>query len=186
MSIKHWKTLSRKVVLEHPRMRLVEDKIELPNGQSSEYLRVAPAATHSVAIIALNDTGEILLQQEYSYPPDRIMWQLPGGAVEEGEDILDAAKRELHEESDIIATNCKIIGSYYINNRRSDEKQYLAVCSGLRQQAGVRDPEEFIESYWVPIATLTTMIAEDTFDNMFLLAALNLWLSSRQIDIQRP
>jgi len=175
MKAEHWKTLDRKIVLNHPRMQLVEDVVELPNGKTAEYLRIAPVKTHSVAIIAINEKQEILLQKEYSYPPDSIMWQLPGGGIKNGEDILEAANRELSEESGMVARSCKIIGSYYVNNRRSDEKQYVALCADLHPKAGQPDDIEFIENYWIPIPKLQDMTAAGEIQNMYLLAALNLW-----------
>lgn len=171
--------ISRNVVLEHPRMVLVEDTVELPDGKVTSYLRHMPAKTHSVAVIAVNEKQEILLQKEYSYPPNRVMWQLPGGGVKDGEDVTTAANRELSEEADVVGKNCQVIGSYYVNNRRSDEKQYLVQCTDLESKSGKRDDVEFLENQWVPISELRGMIAKGEFDNMYLLAALNVWFSSR-------
>jgi ADP-ribose pyrophosphatase len=177
VKIEHWKKLESKVILDHPRLRLNEDKVELPNGQTVDYLRQAPAKMHSVIVVALNDKDEILLQREYSYPPNTVMWQLPGGGMDKGEDIPATAKRELLEESDVIAGSCEVIGSFYVNNRRSDEKQYVVLCTELHPETGRRDDEEFIESVWMPVSKLRPMIASGEFDNIYLLAALNIWFS---------
>lgn len=126
--IKPWKFIARKHIFQHPRLQLAEDTVALPNGKEISYLREAPAKTHSVAIIAINADGHILLQKEYSYPPNTVLWQLPGGAIESGESIIDAARRELAEESGFTANSCTVIGSYYLNNRRSDRKQFVIVC----------------------------------------------------------
>ena len=88
--IKPWKFIARKHVFQHPRLQLAEDTVALPNGKEISYLREAPAKTHSVAIIAINADGHILLQKEYSYPPNTVLWQLPGGAIESGESISKA------------------------------------------------------------------------------------------------
>ena len=88
--IKPWKFIARKHVFQHPRLQLAEDTVALPNGKEISYLREAPAKTHSVAIIAINADGHILLQKEYSYPPNTALWQLPGGAIESGESISKA------------------------------------------------------------------------------------------------
>jgi ADP-ribose pyrophosphatase len=134
---------------------------------------------HSVAVIALNDAGEILLQREYSYPPNEILWQLPGGSMTEGEDPVEAARRELSEESGLTARKCKILGHYYTNNRRSDERQYVVLCIDLASRLSKADPEEFIESQWVPVDKLDDMMASGEFENAYLLAALNLWRAVR-------
>ena len=104
MKASHWKKLESSEVLNHPRMHLIEDTVELPDGKKTKYIRHAPCKSHSVAIIAMNNKGEVLVQKEYSYPPDVIMWQLPGGSMENSEDILQAANRELSEESGFTAS----------------------------------------------------------------------------------
>ena len=170
-----WEKVGSDEVLNHPRMRLVEDEVILPNGQHARYLRQAPVSTHSVAVIALNDAGEMLLQREYSYPPNEILWQLPGGSISKGEDVVEAARRELSEESGLTARECKVLGHYFTNNRRSDEQQHVVLCRGLVRRQAEADPEEFIESQWVSVKGLDDMIASGEFKNVYLLAALNLW-----------
>jgi 8-oxo-dGTP pyrophosphatase MutT (NUDIX family) len=55
---------------------------------------------HRVAVVLLVDSqGRILLQHRSSTRRTRQLWGLPGGQVEHGEDPLDAAHRELHEET---------------------------------------------------------------------------------------
>lgn len=175
MKAKHWKTLTSTVILDYPRMQLVEDTVELPNGKTASYVRHAPAKARSVAVIAINERQEILLQKEYSYPPDSIMWQLPGGGAGEQEDIVVAANRELSEESGLMARFSKVLGWFYINSRRSDEKQYVVLCKDLQSKTAQSDDEEFIETHWVAVAELRSMITKGEFQNMPLLAALNLW-----------
>jgi ADP-ribose pyrophosphatase len=156
-------------------MKIVEDIVELPNGKQTTYIREAPGGKQSVTIIACNKSNEILLQREYSYPPDAIMYQLPGGGIENGEDIIVAANRELSEESGYIAKTSKIIGSFHTNNRRSDSKQYVVVSKNLEPQKTPGDDEEFIESTWVSLDTLKKLIRNGEITNMNLLATLQLF-----------
>lgn len=178
-AIKKWTFVKRKMVLEHPRMSLAEDKVKLPNNKEVSYLIELPGRNHSVTVIAINSVGELLLQREYSYPPNEILWQLPGGGMNDGETIETAALRELSEESNLTAQSTKFIGYFYTNNRRSDQKQYVVVCKDLKEEKGKADPEEFIESEWVSIDTLNKLIANGEIYNMNLLAAIQLWSQSK-------
>lgn len=177
MKAMNWKKISSVQVLSHPRIHLVEDTVELPDGKVTKYIRHSLATTFSVAVIAINSKEEILLQKEYSYPPNKIMWQLPGGQAHEGEDAITAANRELSEESGFIGKHCQEIGSYYMDNRRSDMKQRVVLCTELEEKQGKQDEEEFIETYWVPVSSLKQMIASGEFCHMGLLAALNIYFS---------
>ena len=97
-------------------MTIVEDEIELPNGNTSRYI-YQKGTKDSVTVIAI-DGNNILIQQEYSYPPNEVMYQFPGGGIEAGEVPEKAAVRELKEESGYIGTP-SYLGFYYPRNRLS-------------------------------------------------------------------
>lgn len=173
--ISKWTLIERRTLFNHPRMKIIEDTVELPDGKQTEYLREEPAISHSVAVLAVNDDSQVLLQREYSYPPDEILYQLPGGAAKIGEDIIEAANRELSEESGYIGRDCQIIGSFYLNNRRSDRKQYVVLCRDLKMQKLQEDDEEFIESAWMSLDNLKSLVRDGKIENVGLLAALSLF-----------
>ena len=77
-----WRRLSSRVVFTHPRIVLAEDEVELPDGKRSLYLRQVYQGKGGVIIICQNG-GKVLIQREYSYPVDDILYQFPGGKIEE-------------------------------------------------------------------------------------------------------
>jgi len=172
--IKKWKLVDRADVLDHPRMKLVEDTVELPNGKQTTYLRHTPTEIHSAAVIAINDEGKILIQREYSYPPDEVMYQLPGGGMLPGETPEQGALRELAEESGYTATECRVLGFSYPDNRRSNHKQYIVECRNLSEHNLPEDPEEFIENLWLTRQEINDLIKQDKAHNMHMLAALQI------------
>lgn len=174
-----WKRISSKILYSHPRMTLTEDQVELPNGEVVPYLRTGGNKAAAVTVIAIQD-GKVLLQQEYSYPPDEILYQFPGGAVEKGEELAVAANRELTEESGYKAAKLEQLGWYYIDNRRTDTRMYVYLAtelSAVKQEGG--DKEEFIESSWVPLASISGRIANGDMPNFSVLAAWALYMSKQ-------
>ena len=144
-----WKKLTSTVLLKHPRLTVVEDDIELPDGHTSKYIYFANANDAAMVIAIKGDS--ILVQTEYSYPPDLNMYQLPGGAIEEGEDPIPAALRELEEESGYAASDnseVSYVGYFYVNNPQLD--------------------------------TLRSMIKEGKIVNYSLLAGLSLYDNTRE------
>jgi ADP-ribose pyrophosphatase len=174
----HWKRLSRKVLFEHPRITLIEDEVELPDGNKVPYLLFG-MDTRNVTVICVRD-DEILLQREYSYPLDKVIYQFPGGKMEIGESPVDAGRRELIEESKLDPKKLSEIGWYYVNNRRSNAKMYVVVareCKICDSLAG--DPEENITSEWIPIAQFEEMISNGQIVNYSVLAAWALYKSKQ-------
>jgi ADP-ribose pyrophosphatase len=130
-----------------------------------------------VAVIAVDVKGEVLIEREYSYPPNKVMWQLPGGSMKPKETPERAALRELAEECGYSAKQTHVLGSFYINNRLSDKKQYVVLCTNLFRHKLPEDEDEFITYKWFDETTLKSMISFGKFDNINLLAGLNLWFN---------
>lgn len=181
--IKKWKFLKRRVLLEHARIVVVEDTVELPNGKHTDYVLEAPSNRFSVALVVLNERGELLVQREFSYPPNEILYQLPGGGGYESETIVEASNRELSEECGYLARSFQVIGSFYGNNRRSNTKQFVVVCKNLVRHQTQADPEEFIENRWMPLADVQKLIANGEVNNVNMLAAMQLFSTINLSDI---
>lgn len=130
----------------------------------------------AVIVIALNSRNQILVQQEYSHPPETIMWQLPGGSMHEDESPGAAAIRELAEESGYSAKKQTDIGYYYANNRHTARKQHIVLCEDLIKKRLPKDHDEFIESHWKSLDQLLEMIANGEVNNINMLAALMVWI----------
>lgn len=115
-----WKCLDSKVLLDHPRITVVEDTVQLPSGHITAYVHLA-SGSDAVTVICLRG-GAILLQREFSYPVGEVLLQFPGGKIEGDETPEQAAARELKEESGFAFSRCETLGWCYGNNRRSDQK----------------------------------------------------------------
>ena len=173
-----WKKLSSRKIFSHPRINLYEDEVELPNGLVTRYLHFGDT-THAAMVIAVNNEGKILVQKEYSYPPDEILYQLPGGAIEHGETPIQGAARELAEEAGL-AGELEEVGWFYTNNRRSAQKLYVFVATNLRTVMAEKDPEELFEDFWYTEVEIDSLIITNEIRNYSLLAGWALYKTARQ------
>jgi ADP-ribose pyrophosphatase len=169
-ALETWKTLDCKVLLDHPRMRVVEDTVQLPSGHLTSYVRL-DSAPDAVTVVCIGDAG-ILVQREYSHPPGEILLQFPGGKIEGDETPEQAAIRELREESGFTFSQCENLGWYYVSNRRSNAKMHVILAKEVTPttKAG-GDVEEEIQSFWMPLGQLKEMIAGGEITNFSVLAA---------------
>lgn len=162
-------------MFSHPGLTLVEDEVRLPSGATISYLRQAPGANDAVTIVALDDAERVLVRREYSYPPDGVLWQLPGGAVEPEEDVFVAAERELRAESGVSTDVVERVGSFYLDNRRSDARMHVVQCTGLHMDESAPDDAEPIDSHWFTVIEVHDLISNGEIGDVTMLAALNLW-----------
>lgn len=171
MAIQKWRKISSRHILDHPRMQLVEDEVELPSGKKIQYLRQEYSGRGGVIVICRKG-DKILVQREYSYPVDEILWQFPGGKIEADETPEQAATRELAEESGIKAENAKCIGCFYPDNRRTNARLFVVECDYVTDDEKARpDDTEFIESEWIENGQISQMIRRGEVRNYAMLAA---------------
>lgn len=171
MAIQKWRKISSRHILDHPRMQLVEDEVELPSGKKIQYLRQEYSGRGGVIVICRKG-DKILVQREYSYPVDEILWQFPGGKIEADKTPEQAATRELAEESGIKAENAKCIGWFYPDNRRTNARLFVVECDYVTDDEKARpDDTEFIESEWIENGQISQMIRRGEVRNYAMLAA---------------
>lgn len=182
--MRKWKVTKQRKLLEHKFITVVENEVKFPDGSDGIYV-TTPASQDSVAIVALNDKHEVLLQREYSLGADSVLYQLPGGGVPFDEEPEVGARRELQEESGIVALDMHQIGWFYTANRRSDQKQFVYLATGLSEVIATPEPGEIIESVWLPITKVDQMITDGEIQNINLLAAWALLKSKNTVQPRR-
>jgi len=96
-----WKTISSEVVHENKWFKVRKDYVIRPGGVEGEYFVVEKKPV--VFIVALTEKKEIYLINLFRYTTKQQSWEIPAGATDEGETGLEAAKRELQEETGLRA-----------------------------------------------------------------------------------
>lgn len=175
--MKKWRKLSSKQVFSHPKLSLWEDEVELPSGLKTSYIHLGEPR-HSVTIIAINGSGKILVQQEYSYPPNEWLYQFPGGGIESGESPIDGARRELEEEAGCTG-DLEQIGWYYRDNRRSAGKMFVYIATNLRSATAPQDDVEEFVSHWMTKDEISKLVADEQFTNYSAMAAWGFFLNQK-------
>lgn len=173
-----WKKLASKVLLDHPRARIVEDEIELHNGSYSSYLRFE-TRVDAAEVILVNDEGKIFVAREYSYVLGYPVYQFPGGALLAGEDPLEGAQRELREEAGFEAKELILLGSYFPFHRRMEMKHFVFVGRGLIENPLPADQEELFENFWFSEDEIDLMIKKGEMVNASLLSAWAIFKASK-------
>lgn len=94
----------------------------------------------AVAVVAINERGEVGFIRQYRATFDRELWEIPAGTLDvAGESPLDAAQRELREEMGCEASEWRLLGRFMNSPGWTDQVMHIFEARGLRQLD--RDPE---------------------------------------------
>lgn len=139
-------------------LNMKRDKVRMPDGQVAirEYL------THpgAVAIVAILDDGRVLMERQYRYPIAKACIEIPAGKLDEGEDHLLCAKRELEEETGYTATKWSYIRRIHPVISYSTELIDIYLAEGLVPGKSHLDEEEFLDVFAAPLEQILTWIEE--------------------------
>jgi ADP-ribose pyrophosphatase len=120
---------------------LIFKNFRLPDGKEKEFTTYGSMGSHDVSVIALNEDNQVIIARQYRPGPEQIMDELPGGAVEPGEDIEVAAKRELREETGYASNEFSYLGKTYRSAYDNSTSHYFIAKNCYK--AGEPEPDEF-------------------------------------------
>ncbi len=152
-------------------VHLFRATVKLPNGNTStrEYME-HPGA---VAVIPIDDKGNITFVRQYRYPLKRVSLEVPAGKLEKGEEVEACAKRELSEETGIEAKEMKYLGCFLPSVAVSDELIHIYTATGLSYGKAHTDEDEFIDLVKIPMQKALEMVENgDILDGKTQIALL--------------
>lgn len=138
-----WQTKSEKLVYETPWIKIEEHEAVNPAGQDCLY-GVVRFQNIAVGILPLTDDKYTYLVGQHRYPFGTYSWEIPEGGCPKGEDALDAAKRELKEETGLTAEEYIPFLDLQLSNSVSDEVGIVYLAKGLKEGESEPEPSEDI------------------------------------------
>ena len=166
-----WKTLSSRVVYQNTWISVREDNVIRPDGNPGIYgvVNIRP----SVGVLAINDRDEAVLVGQWRYSLSRYSWEVPRGGSHPGEDNLDdVARRELAEETGVVAEHLEFLGSVDNGNGVANDVQNLYLATGLTHTEMNLDPEEDITVEWKPFTEVLAMAMDGRITEVCSVAAI--------------
>jgi ADP-ribose pyrophosphatase len=138
-------------------LTVISKTFVLPDGRVHSFEVIAPENSHEVAVIPLTVDHKVIIARQFRPGPEKVMEQLPGGGFEPEKDrtMIDAARRELREETGYLAGDLEHIGTNY-RSAYSNAKShyYLATNCQLSSEGTDHDEFEIVEPALITINQL--------------------------------
>lgn len=155
--------LSSAVSYQGPLFRVLSEQIREPNGKrvSRDVIR----HNGSVVILALDKSKSkkdplVLIERQFRHAAQQYLYEVPAGKMEEGEDHLEAAKRELLEETGYQAAKWKKLAKYFASPGFLGEWMQVYVAEELTPGKAQPEEDESFELQFVPVSELLRLIDE--------------------------
>jgi ADP-ribose pyrophosphatase len=158
MPLKSWKILESNYL--RPRYRF--DKVELPNGKVFE--ATALEFRTWAAVLAITKDQQVVLIKQFRHGAQDILWEFPGGVVNDGESPLDGARRELTEETGYTTSTMIEVGKFYPNPALQTNLMYAYLAYDVEKtDVQELDDAEDIEVHLVSLDELIAMTKRGEF-----------------------
>ena len=152
------------------------DTVKFPSG--SEKVREVVLHKSAVAVLPVNERGEIVLVRQYRHAIDEDIYEIPAGLVEAGEDPRETAIRELQEEVGFRPGHIEEIAEFYSSPGFCTEKIFVYYATDLISSKLPADDDEYIKVFPFAPEELGKMIAEKKINDGKTLMAYY-WYAAR-------
>jgi 8-oxo-dGTP pyrophosphatase MutT (NUDIX family) len=172
-----WKTITSHYLLKRWWMNVREDHVLLPDGTELKEYHVLEMPDW-VCVVCTTDTGQgrgpgIVLVRQFRHAVGRVMLELPAGAVDDGESVIDAGRRELLEETGYSADVVSVLPGLFADPSRLTNVGHIV----LAEHAGcVAEPDpdvgEDLEVVVYPVVELPDLISSGELAHATHVAAI--------------
>lgn len=166
-----WKILDTEISYENNWIKVVHQNVLNPSGGKGIYGTVH-FKNIAVGIVVLDAEQYTYLVGQYRFPLSEYSWEIPEGGCPEGEDVLESAKRELKEETGLIAQNWTLISKLHTSNSVCNEVAYIFLAENLTQSNAEPEETEQLVVKKVPFSEALKMVVEDKITDSMSVAGI--------------
>ena len=166
-----WNTLSEKLIYENNWIILVEHQVINPSGNKGIYGKVI-FKNKAIGIIPLDEDLNTWIVGQYRYTLNEFSWEIPMGGGPTSEDILTSAKRELLEETGLIANDWNQIMRIHTSNSITDEEGFVFVARDLVQSQPRYDDTEKLILKKLPFQDVHKMVMDNQITDSISIAGI--------------
>jgi 8-oxo-dGTP pyrophosphatase MutT (NUDIX family) len=154
-----WRLRATRQIYANPWISVEEDDVLKPSGEPGLYGRVC-FRNLAVGIIPVDEHGQTWLVGQWRYPLQRYSWEIPMGGVPLASPVEDGARRELAEETGLLAQRLTKLIEVDLSNCVTDERGIVFLAEGLTPGPTSPDDTEVLELRRLPVAQAIAMAGD--------------------------
>lgn len=166
-----WQVLAARQMYDNNWIQVTEYDVINPNGGKGIYGKVH-FKNIAIGVVVLDEQMNTYLVGQFRFPLGEYSWEIPEGGGSLNIDPLDSAKRELLEETGLVANNWQLILKMHLSNSVSDEYALLYLARGLEQHAPMPEETEQLVVKKIPFEEAWQMVQQSRITDSMSVAAI--------------
>ncbi|MFT3901713.1 MAG: NUDIX hydrolase [Niabella sp.] len=165
-----WKITDSKQIYDNPWIGVTEYDVINPSGRKGIYGKVH-FKNVAIGVMVLDEDNHTYLVGQYRFVTDSYSWEMPEGGCPLGSGFLESAKRELLEETGLVANNWKELFRMHLSNSVTDELAVVYVARELTQEIACPEETEQLVVKKIPFDELVKLVEEGAITDSMTVAA---------------
>jgi len=165
------KILAERPIYDNPWIGVTEYDVINPGGGKGIYGKVHYKGL-AIGILAMDEEGYIWLVGQYRFVLDAYSWEIPEGGGHPDIPPLESAKRELVEETGLVARDWSLLMELHLSNSVSDERAFVYLARGLEQREAMPEETEQLTVWRLPFEEAYKMVERGEITDSISVAAI--------------